>query len=60
MKPNRLIALIMIAVIAWGGFLAAGAWQSSHDWRRPAVVMACVFAFLGFWGAMLARNKKSH
>lgn len=58
MKQNHLIALIMTAVIAWGGFLAAGAWQSSHDWRRPAVVMACVFAFLGFWGAMLANARR--
>ena len=58
MKSHHLIALIMIAVVAWGGFLAAGAWQSSHDWRRPAMVMCCVAAFLGFWGALLARQAR--
>jgi hypothetical protein len=57
MKQHHLIALIMIAVVAWGGFLSVGAWLSSHDWRRPAIVMACVFAFLGFWGVMLLRRR---
>ena len=54
---QRLIALIMIAVVLWGGFLATGAWLQSHDWRRPAIVMTCVFLFLGFWAALLARRR---
>jgi len=54
---RRLIALIMIAVVLWGGFLATGAWLESHDWRRPAIIMACVFVFLGFWAALLARRR---
>jgi hypothetical protein len=53
-KRRLWIVWIMIAVILWGAFLAVGAWLSSHDWRRPAIVMGCVFAFLAFWGAMLA------
>lgn len=57
MKQQRLIALIMIAVVVWGGFLSVGLWMSKHDWRRPAMLMGCVFAFLAFWGAMLARRR---
>jgi len=57
MPNNRLIALIMAAVVVWGTFLAVGAWLSSHDWRRPAITMGCVLAFLAFWGAALARRK---
>jgi hypothetical protein len=59
MKQPRMIALIMIGLVAWGGFLSLGLWLSKHDWRRPAVVMACVFAFLGFWGGMLARRRRA-
>jgi hypothetical protein len=55
---QRLIRWIMLAVILWGVFLAAGAWLSSHDWRRPAIVMACVFGFLGFWQAMLVLHRR--
>jgi hypothetical protein len=59
MKQQHTIALIMIAVVAWGGFLSLGAWLASHDWRRPAIMMACVFGFLAFWGIMLARRSAS-
>lgn len=57
MKANRLIALIMAAVVVWGAFLSVGAWRQSHDWRRPAITMGCVFAFLLFWAVMLVRRK---
>lgn len=54
---RRLIRWIMLAVIAWGAFLAMGLWLSTHKWRGPAIVMSCVFAFLGFWAAMLATRR---
>lgn len=53
---NRLIRGIMLAVVAWGGFLATGMWLSTHNWRGPAFVMTCVLLFLGFWAWMLARR----
>jgi hypothetical protein len=59
MKQQRLIALIMIAIVAWGVFLATSLWQLKHDWRRPAMLMGCVFAFLAFWLAMLARRRRA-
>lgn len=59
MNQQRLIAMIMIAVVVWGGFLAAGLWWSKHDWRRPAMLLGCVFAFLVFWLAMLARQRRT-
>ena len=59
MKQQHVIALIMIAVIAWGVFLSVGAWRESHDWRRPAITMVCVVGFLVFWGLMLMRRRAS-
>jgi ABC-type antimicrobial peptide transport system permease subunit len=59
MKQQHMIALIMLGVVAFSGFLSLGAWLSSHDWRRPAMVMGCVFFFLAFWGVMLARRRVS-
>jgi len=59
MKQQHAIGLIMVAVVAWGGFLSLGAWLQSHDWRRPAMVMGCVFFFLAFWGVMLALRRAS-
>jgi hypothetical protein len=58
--PNkkRLIRWIMLAVAIWGGFLASGLWLSTHKWQGPAVVMSCVFGFLGFWACMLARRAR--
>ena len=51
---TRLIWGVMAAVAVWGGLLAIGAWRLNHDVRRTFVVAACVAAFLGFWGLMLA------
>ena len=55
---RRIIRGIMIAVLLWGAVLAAGSWTFNHDVRRPIVVLACVLAFLGFWGALLAARKR--
>jgi CHASE2 domain-containing sensor protein len=55
---ERLIRWIMLAILVWGGFHAVGAWTLNHDARRPLVVLACVFAFLGFWLAMLAVRRR--
>ncbi|HET6879116.1 MAG TPA: hypothetical protein VFI31_03110 [Pirellulales bacterium] len=54
---HRLIRWIMLAVVVWGVFLATGMWLSTHHWRGPAVVMACVLGFLGFWALMLASRR---
>lgn len=48
----------MAAVVAWGGFLAIGNYLAGHNWRGPAMVMGCVFAFLIFWGLMLASRRR--
>lgn len=53
-SPTLWIAWIMVAVAAWGGVLALGAWRLNNDPRRPLIVFGCVLAFLGFWLAMLA------
>ena len=53
MTQNRLILLIMLAVLVWGGVLSYGAYQASASLVRPLVTMGCVLGFLGFWLAML-------
>ena len=50
----RTILWIMLGIVAWGVFHAVGAWRLNHDVRRLLVVLACVAAFLGFWGVLLA------
>ncbi len=55
---SRLIALLIVAVLAWGIFHAIGAYRFNHDPRRAAIVLACVLGFLGFW-ALLLWNRSS-
>ena len=50
-------ALIMVAVLAWGIFHAVGAYRYNHNPLRAVMVLACVAAYLGFWGAMLATRR---
>ena len=53
------IALIAVAVAAWGLLLAFGAyleWGEERPQRDPRkfwIVIACVGAFLAFWGGAL-------
>jgi predicted permease len=54
---TRLIALLIAAVLVWGAIHALGAYLFNHDLRRAAVVLACVFGFLGFWGLLLWRRR---
>jgi hypothetical protein len=53
MTQNRLILLIMLAVLVWGGVLSYGAFWQSASLVRPLVTMGGVLGFLGFWLAML-------
>ncbi len=53
MTQNRLILLIMLAVLVWGSVLSYGAFRQSASLVRPLVTMGCVLGFLGFWLAML-------
>lgn len=53
MTQNRLILIIMLAVLVWGGALSYGALRQTESLARPLVTMGCVLGFLGFWLAML-------
>ena len=57
MKPAWVITLIVLAVLAWGVFHAVGAYMLNHNPWRAVMVLGCVAAFLGFWGAMLAARR---
>ncbi|MEO1992981.1 MAG: hypothetical protein ABGW78_13670, partial [Pirellulales bacterium] len=57
-NADKMIRWIMIALVVWGIAHAIGAWTFNYDPRRPLVVLGCVAAFLGFWGALLAARRK--
>lgn len=58
-QPNSTKAMpiiflvIMVSVLGWGIFHAVGAYRFNHHPGRALMVLACVCAFLGFWGLML-------
>ncbi len=54
----RPIAYLMVGILAWGMFHAAGAYRFNHNPWRSVVVLACSLGFLGFWAAMLAARKR--
>jgi len=56
--PRNMVRLIMGAVLVWGVFLAVGAYRFNHNPARPAMVMACVLGFLGFWGLLLRTRRR--
>jgi membrane protein DedA with SNARE-associated domain len=65
MSFGKAFALIMLGVVGWGVFHAVGTYFGGqgdqhlrHDVRRSLIVMACVVAFLAFWGAMLLARKR--
>lgn len=52
------IAIIMLAVLAWGVFHAIGAYRFNWNIGRPLMVLGCSLAFLGFWLLMLQSRKR--
>ena len=55
----RAIAMVVTGILAWGVFHAVGAYRFNHDPRRGLVVLACVVAFLAFWGILLWNRARS-
>jgi hypothetical protein len=53
---------IMLALLAWGGYLAIGAVRApgNHAVWRGLIVFGCTIAFLGFWmAALVVRRRRS-
>ncbi|HEY2837529.1 MAG TPA: hypothetical protein VGJ26_00150 [Pirellulales bacterium] len=50
--------LIMVSVMGWGIFHAVGAYRFNHHPGRALMVLACVTAFLAFWGLMLWSRRR--
>jgi hypothetical protein len=54
-----IIAGLMLALLAWGTYLALGGYQAAVQQHtaapllRSLVIFACTVFFLAFWGAML-------
>ena len=53
------LAMIMIAILAWGVFHAVGAYSLNHNPWRAVVVLGFSMAFLAFWISLLVvqRNR---
>ena len=58
MRKLHPIALIMLAVLAWGIFHAIGAYTFNWNIYRPMMVIGCSLVFLGFWLVMLQSRKR--
>ena len=68
MKPEEaaprprasIVAIIMVALLVWGGYLAIGAVRfggSLAAWRG-FIVFACTLAFLGLWWVALTFRRR--
>jgi len=58
-SQRMLFGIIVLGLLAWGAYLAIGAYLFNHNPWRPAVVMGCVLAFLAIWlGLVWARNRR--
>jgi len=55
---NRLPFLIVAGILVWSLFLAVGAFRLNGHWGRPAIVMGCGLAFIGFWAVMLVVRQR--
>lgn len=55
-RPVNWTLWIMLAVLAWGFYLAVGAILSGGNQPslRGLIIFACTLAFLGLWGLALA------
>jgi membrane protein DedA with SNARE-associated domain len=70
MNRNRLrkwlpLALLAVALLAWAGLFAAGAYfepsadQPRHDVRKPLIILATMATFLALWAvALWLRNRR--
>ncbi len=52
-----LLASIMTVLLLWGLYLARGAFLLRHNLLQGALVLACVLAFLCFWGILLVTRR---
>lgn len=63
MRNRHVIAIIMVAVMVWGGVLAVGAYLGGGrlvpDFRRGMIVLAAPLAFLGIWLVLLFRRGRN-
>ena len=62
LKTWQPLLMLMLALLAWGLYHAAGAYfapgtqQVRADYRKPLVVLACMLTFLGVWAVLLLRR----
>jgi hypothetical protein len=57
-STRRVIWALVVALLAWGLYLAVGAFRFNHDIWRGVIVFGCMAAFLGFWLLMMKLKVK--
>lgn len=58
MRLARQTAAIMIGLLAWGTWIAAGAWQQNRGPLKALIIGGCVLAFLTAWWLLLQRRDR--
>ena len=58
MQPSRVVYLILIGLLVWGGMLALGAYLNNASGWAGVVVASCSLGFISFWGAMLLLRER--
>ena len=58
LKTWQPLLVLMLALLAWGLYHAVGTYQTGGDVRKPIIVLACMFVFLGAWGVLLFRRNR--
>lgn len=65
LPAKEVIAGIMVALLAWGVYLASGAYQAAVQQHtaapvlRALVVLGCTLLFLAFWAVMLLTRRRA-
>ena len=57
---NRFVVGLIISLLVWGTLLSIGAALQTvnRDWRKAAIILACVLSFLALWALVLFGYRK--
>ena len=58
LSPRTMLTLIVVGIVLWGVFVAAGTIVYGLNPLSAVVVLACVAVFIGFWMLLLHFQKR--
>lgn len=53
MRNSQMTSILMVALLAWGLWIAAGSWQHNRGQLKFLIIAGFVMAFLGVWWVLL-------